>query len=71
MADIVGAIPFPPAMRDALVEGTGPLGALVDAAVACERGDFPSAEHAQLHMDATLWASAAADQLLERPRAAA
>jgi EAL and modified HD-GYP domain-containing signal transduction protein len=71
MADLVATIPFPAEMRDALVSGSGPQGDLLAAALRCERGEFPSLELAELHMDALKWASEAADQLFERPRAAA
>jgi EAL and modified HD-GYP domain-containing signal transduction protein len=71
MADLLETIPFPAEMRDALVSGAGPLGGLLSAALKCERGEFPSPELAALHMEALSWASEAADQLFERPRAAA
>jgi EAL and modified HD-GYP domain-containing signal transduction protein len=71
MEEVLATIPFPAEMRDALVEGSGTKGALLDGTYACERGDFPSAELAAVHLEALAWASQAADQLFERPQTAA
>jgi EAL and modified HD-GYP domain-containing signal transduction protein len=71
MADLLATIPFPAEMSDALISRSGPHGALLATALDCERGRFPSDELAGLHMQALAWASEAADQLFERPRAAA
>ena len=65
MADVLAAIPFPAEMVDALVERKGRHGELLDAALFCERGEFPSAELAALHLESLAWASEAAAQLLE------
>src|SRR3954447_5477535 len=43
IAEVMTCIPFPPEMVAALVERAGPTGELLDAALSCERGDFPSA----------------------------
>jgi EAL and modified HD-GYP domain-containing signal transduction protein len=64
MGDVLETIPFPDDMVGALVEGQGRKGALLDAALRCERGDFPSAELAQVQLEAMTWASDAADQLM-------
>jgi hypothetical protein len=52
-------------MVTALVERGGRKGELLDAALRCERGEFPSAVLASLHVDAMRWASEAAAQLFE------
>ena len=71
MADVLDKIPFPAEMTDALVKGTGKKGELLQAAFACERGEFPSTQLAQIQLEAIAWASEAADQLFEKTPAAA
>ena len=71
MADVLAKIPFPAEMTDALVKGTGRKGELLNAAFACERGEFPTSQLAQIQLEAMSWASAAADELFERSPAAA
>ncbi len=66
MADVLAKIPFPAEMTDALVKGTGNKGALLAAAFACERGEFPSTQLAQIQLEAMAWATAAADELFEQ-----
>jgi c-di-GMP phosphodiesterase len=71
MADVLSTIPFPKDMTDALVERKGPKGELLEAALACERGEFPNSHLAQLHYESLGWASEAAEQLFEGTPAAA
>ena len=65
MADVVSRVPFPPEMVDALVEHKGRQGELLEDALRCERGDFPSAELAAIQMNAMRWATEAVEQLFE------
>ena len=53
-------------MTDALVKGTGNKGELLAAAFACERGEFPSTQLAQIQLEAMSWATAAAEELFEQ-----
>ena len=71
MAEVLSKIPFPQEMTDALVKGTGKKGELLQAAFACERGEFPSTQLAQIQLEAIAWASEAAEQLFEKSPAAA
>lgn len=71
MADVLSRIPFPAEMTDALVHGKGRKGELLGAALQCERGEFPNAELAAIHVEALKWATEAGEQLLGRPAAAA
>jgi EAL and modified HD-GYP domain-containing signal transduction protein len=57
------ALPFPPEMREALIDHTGPLGGLLGAVIALEEGSFDVAEtlyphSCELYMDALAWADA-------------
>jgi EAL and modified HD-GYP domain-containing signal transduction protein len=70
MEDLLATIPFPAEMRDALLERSGDQGRLLDAALACERGEFPTPELARAQMDAMSWASEAVDQLFGAPASA-
>jgi EAL and modified HD-GYP domain-containing signal transduction protein len=71
MPELLRAIPFPEDMTHALVAGHGNKGALLDCAVACERGMFGDAPGlAPLHMDALAWATTAANELFGDPIAA-
>ena len=70
IAEVMARIPVPPAMVAALVERAGPKGELLNAALRCERGEFPSATLAAVHVEAMRWASDAAAQLFERQPAA-
>jgi EAL and modified HD-GYP domain-containing signal transduction protein len=71
MEDLLATIPFPAAMTDALIKGTGRKGDLLEAALNCERGDFPSADLAEVQLEAMSWASEAAAQLFDGAPAAA
>jgi c-di-GMP phosphodiesterase len=71
MADLLATIPFPAAMSDALIHRTGRKGELLDAALHCERGEFPSSELAEVQLEAMAWASEAAEQLFDGAPAAA
>ena len=65
MSEVLATIPFPQEMVDALVERKGRKGELLDAALRCERGDFPSADLAAMHVEAMRWASESAAPLFE------
>ena len=67
MKEVVESIPFPADMRDALIQGKGPKGELLDAALRCERGRFPARELADAHVQALAWATEAAEQLFDEP----
>ena len=74
--EVVGMIPFPPDMRDALTERKGEKGALLDCVTALEAGDFDRAQRlvrgaGDLYVEALLWADEAAGALFEQPAAAA
>jgi EAL and modified HD-GYP domain-containing signal transduction protein len=72
MAEVLSKIPFPAEMTDALVKHTGRKGQLLEAAIACERADFPNSELAKVQLEAMEWASSAAEELFEtKPTAAA
>jgi EAL and modified HD-GYP domain-containing signal transduction protein len=71
MADVLSKVPFPQDMTDALVKHTGTKGELLEAALACERGEFPNSQLAQVQLDAMTWATEAAEQLFEKAPAAA
>jgi EAL and modified HD-GYP domain-containing signal transduction protein len=69
MAEVLDRLPFPAEMVAALVEGKGAQGELLAAARACERGEFPDAGLAEIQDEAMRWATAAAEQLFEKPAA--
>jgi EAL and modified HD-GYP domain-containing signal transduction protein len=71
MADVLAKLPFPAEMTDALVGHSGTKGELLEAAIACERGDFPNAELAKVQLEAMGWATHAAEELFEQLRAVA
>lgn len=61
LEDALAAVPFPPDMRQALIDHTGPMGRLLGAVIALEEGAFEPAEtlaplSGQLYMDALAWA---------------
>ncbi len=63
LEDALAALPFPPSMRDALIDHAGPLGHLLGAVLALEEGSFDLAESLSPHsceryMDALAWADA-------------
>jgi EAL and modified HD-GYP domain-containing signal transduction protein len=71
MPELLRAIPFPEDMTHALVAGHGAKGALLDCAIACERGTLGDApELAPLHTDALAWATTATNELFGDPIAA-
>jgi c-di-GMP phosphodiesterase len=74
--DVVALIPFPPDMRDALVNRAGEKGALLDSVTALEAGDFDRAQKlvrgaGALYLEALMWANDAAGALFERAAAGA
>jgi c-di-GMP phosphodiesterase len=74
--EVVGMIPFPSDMRDALVDRKGEKGALLDCVTALEAGDFDRAQRlvrgaGELYVEALMWADEAAGALFEQPAAAA
>jgi c-di-GMP phosphodiesterase len=78
MPELLRRIPFPEDMMQALVAGRGTKGALLEAAIACERGrlqDAPRgtaslADLAGAHAEALAWATTATTELSEEPVAA-
>ncbi len=62
MSNVLQSIPFPEDMTRALMAGHGPKGELLDAALACERGELPdtvadsSAQLGEIHLKALAWA---------------
>jgi c-di-GMP phosphodiesterase len=69
MASVVSSLPFPPAMRDALVNRTGP-GRLLDCVAAIEEGEFRRARTLvpgapELYLDALAWTNETAKHLLD------
>jgi EAL and modified HD-GYP domain-containing signal transduction protein len=61
MADVMAELPLAAAVTSALIDRTGPMGAALSAAIACERGELP--EHdADLalacYADAVAWTEA-------------
>src|SRR5207253_9819885 len=64
MDEVLGSIPFPAEMSEALIARKGAKGELLDAAVKCERGRFPARDLAELHFEAMGWATKAVDELL-------
>src|SRR5690242_5675476 len=74
--EVVGMIPFPSDMRDALVERKGEKGELLDCVIALEAGDFERASRlvrgaGEHYVEALMWADDAAGALFEQPAAAA
>ena len=74
--EVVGMIPFPSDMRDALTARKGEKGALLDCVTALEAGDFDRAQRlvrgaGDLYVEALMWADDAAGALFEQPAAAA
>jgi EAL and modified HD-GYP domain-containing signal transduction protein len=67
MQDVVESLPLADDMRDALVHRRGPLGELLDAAAARERGETGAAAavpHAdELYLRSVIWANTAAESL--------
>jgi EAL and modified HD-GYP domain-containing signal transduction protein len=70
MEDVVASMPFTEEMRTALVEHSGPKGALLSAALSFERGDFepPLDSFGQAWIDALSWATATATELFGATR---
>jgi EAL and modified HD-GYP domain-containing signal transduction protein len=74
--EVVGMIPFPSDMRDALIGRKGEKGALLDCVTALEAGDFDRAQRlvrgaGDLYVESLMWADDAAGALFEQPAAAA
>jgi EAL and modified HD-GYP domain-containing signal transduction protein len=74
--EVVGMIPFPSDMRDALIERKGEKGALLNCVTALEAGDFDRAQRlvrgaGDLYVEALMWANEASQALFEQPAAAA
>jgi EAL and modified HD-GYP domain-containing signal transduction protein len=74
--EVVGMIPFPSDMRDALIERKGEKGQLLDCVTALEAGDFERASRlvrgaGEHYVEALMWADDAAGALFEQPAAAA
>jgi EAL and modified HD-GYP domain-containing signal transduction protein len=74
--EVVGMIPFPSDMRDALIERKGEKGKLLDCVTALEAGDFDRAQRlvrgaGEHYVEALMWADDAAGALFEQPAAAA
>jgi EAL and modified HD-GYP domain-containing signal transduction protein len=63
MTELLQSIPFPEDMTHALVAGHGTKGALLDCAIACERGMPDADDLVPLHTDALAWATGAAGEL--------
>lgn len=63
LEDALEAVPFPPEMREALIDRAGPLGRLLAAVIALEDGSFELAEalvplSGELYVEALGWADA-------------
>ena len=74
--EVVGMIPFPSDMRDALIHRKGEKGKLLDCVTALEAGDFDRAQRlvrgaGDLYVEALVWANDATQALFEEPAAAA
>jgi c-di-GMP phosphodiesterase len=74
--EVVGMIPFPSDMCDALIERKGEKGALLNCVTALEAGDFDRAQRlvrgaGDLYVEALMWANEASQALFEQPAAAA
>jgi EAL and modified HD-GYP domain-containing signal transduction protein len=72
MEDVLGTMPFPEEMRQALIARSGPLGELIEAALSFERGDFSERtdRFGDAYLEAMGWATNAADELFGTPAAA-
>jgi EAL and modified HD-GYP domain-containing signal transduction protein len=74
--EVVGLIPFPADMREALTERKGEKGALLECVTALEAGNFERARKlvsgaGELYVEALMWADEAAGPLFEPVQAAA
>ena len=63
LEDALEAVPFPPDMRAALIDHTGPMGRLLGAVIALEEGTFELAEalsplSGRVYLEALSWADA-------------
>jgi hypothetical protein len=65
MPELLRSIPFPEDMTHALVAGHGPKGELLEAAIACERGNAPADDLALFHTEALAWATGASGELFD------
>jgi EAL and modified HD-GYP domain-containing signal transduction protein len=70
MEEVLETIPFPPDTKEALVNRAGPMGDLLEAALACERGEFPTPALAEAQLEAMSWATEATQQLFDGRAAA-
>jgi EAL and modified HD-GYP domain-containing signal transduction protein len=70
MDDVLETIPFPADTKEALVNRAGPKGELLEAALACERGEFPTPGLAEVQLEAMRWATEATAQLFDQRTAA-
>jgi EAL and modified HD-GYP domain-containing signal transduction protein len=73
MEEVLASVPFPDAMRAALIDRTGPTGELLEAAMSFERGVFSPPDHqfGDAYIEAMGWATEAADELFGSPMAVA
>jgi EAL and modified HD-GYP domain-containing signal transduction protein len=71
MEEVLDTIPFPADTKDALVNRSGAKGELLEAALACERGEFPTPVLAEIQLEAMAWATEATAQLFDQRSAAA
>jgi EAL and modified HD-GYP domain-containing signal transduction protein len=72
LEDALQSVPFPPDMREALVDHTGPMGRLLGAVIALEEGSFELAEalcplSGDLYLEALSWADATVAALDDAP----
>lgn len=70
--EVLDSIPFPEAMRDALIFHDGPMGQLLECLSALEAGSFDYADairpdSASLYLDALVWTNQTSHQLLDTP----
>ena len=56
--EIIGPLPLTPPVRDALIDGTGPLGGLLRQAIALQRGEASAGASASALFGAVQWADA-------------
>jgi len=76
MENVLASIPFPTDISQALIAHRGEKGQLLDCVTALESGDFELAHSihhgsGELYLKSLRWADAAANTLLDQPRAAA